>query len=76
MLEVINGFLLVYFVALCTISALVPQLVKPVSIKFTIKNKYNMIFTRDHFIKLNLHFRLQHASLDHPMRSEQFGLKL
>ncbi|CAF4929319.1 guided entry of tail-anchored proteins factor 1-like [Pieris napi] len=30
MLEVLNGFLLVYFFVLCTISALVPLLVKPI----------------------------------------------
>ncbi|XP_026756501.1 guided entry of tail-anchored proteins factor 1-like [Galleria mellonella] len=30
MLEVINGFLLIYFVILCTISTLVPHLVKPI----------------------------------------------
>ncbi|CAH4030167.1 guided entry of tail-anchored proteins factor 1-like [Pieris brassicae] len=30
MLEVLNGFLLVYFLVLCTISALVPLLVKPI----------------------------------------------
>ncbi|XP_068617704.1 guided entry of tail-anchored proteins factor 1 [Battus philenor] len=30
MLEIVNGFLLVYFVALCTVSALVPTLVKPI----------------------------------------------
>lgn len=36
MLEVINGFLLVYFVVLCSLSLLVPHLVKPVS-----TNKYN-----------------------------------
>ncbi|CAG5033328.1 unnamed protein product [Parnassius apollo] len=30
MLEILNGFLLVYFVFLCTISALVPIIVKPI----------------------------------------------
>ncbi|KAJ8712198.1 hypothetical protein PYW07_005040 [Mythimna separata] len=34
MLEVINGFLLVYFLILCTLSALVPQLVKPIAACF------------------------------------------
>ncbi|XP_026747824.1 tail-anchored protein insertion receptor WRB-like [Trichoplusia ni] len=34
MLEVINGFLLVYFVVLCSLSLLVPQLVKPISACF------------------------------------------
>ncbi|XP_034834949.2 guided entry of tail-anchored proteins factor 1-like [Maniola hyperantus] len=31
MLEVLNGFLLLYFVILCTLSALVPVLVKPIA---------------------------------------------
>ncbi|CAG9130598.1 hypothetical protein JYU34_001860 [Plutella xylostella] len=35
MLEIINGVLLVYFLILCTISALVPQLVKPVAACFS-----------------------------------------
>lgn len=35
MLEVINGFLLIYFLILCTFSALIPNIVKPVSIIFT-----------------------------------------
>lgn len=34
MLEVINGILLVYFVVLCTLSVLVPQLVKPIAACF------------------------------------------
>ncbi|KAM3965698.1 guided entry of tail-anchored proteins factor 1 [Aphomia sociella] len=34
MLEVINGFLLIYFIILCTLSALVPHLVKPLVICF------------------------------------------
>ncbi|XP_041981989.1 guided entry of tail-anchored proteins factor 1-like [Aricia agestis] len=35
MLEVLNGFLLVYFVILCTLSAIVPLLVKPISACFS-----------------------------------------
>ncbi|KAI8439261.1 hypothetical protein MSG28_013098 [Choristoneura fumiferana] len=34
MLEVINGFLLIYFVVLCTISTLVPHMVKPIAACF------------------------------------------
>ncbi|XP_075980316.1 guided entry of tail-anchored proteins factor 1 [Anticarsia gemmatalis] len=34
MLEVINGFLLVYFIILCSLSALVPYLVKPIAACF------------------------------------------
>ncbi|KAJ0174758.1 hypothetical protein K1T71_009866 [Dendrolimus kikuchii] len=35
MLEVINGFLLIYFLVLCTLSALTPNLVKPIASCFT-----------------------------------------
>ncbi|CAK1555888.1 unnamed protein product [Leptosia nina] len=35
MLEVLNGFLLVYFLILCTLSALVPVLVKPIAACFS-----------------------------------------
>ncbi|XP_059057630.1 guided entry of tail-anchored proteins factor 1-like [Achroia grisella] len=34
MLEVINGFLMIYFIILCSISALVPHLVKPIIVCF------------------------------------------
>ncbi|XP_045451157.1 guided entry of tail-anchored proteins factor 1-like [Melitaea cinxia] len=35
MLEIINGFLVVYFVILCTLSAIVPILVKPIAACFS-----------------------------------------
>ncbi|CAB3246894.1 unnamed protein product [Arctia plantaginis] len=34
MLEVINGFLLIYFVILCSLNDLVPHLVKPIAACF------------------------------------------
>ncbi|CAH0720419.1 unnamed protein product, partial [Brenthis ino] len=34
MLEIVNGFLLVYFIVLCTLSAIVPVLVKPIAACF------------------------------------------
>ncbi|XP_030029338.1 guided entry of tail-anchored proteins factor 1 [Manduca sexta] len=35
MLEVINGYLMVYFVVLCTLNALLPSIVKPVAACFS-----------------------------------------
>ncbi|XP_050665853.1 guided entry of tail-anchored proteins factor 1-like [Leptidea sinapis] len=64
MLEIINGFLLVYFLVLCTLSALVPIIVKPISACFTrptkeerkiwddvlaLKNEQKLISMKDEF---------------------------
>lgn len=51
MLEIINGFLVVYFVILCTLSAIVPILVKPVRNSFCNSN--------------NLQNRLKHQNSKH-----------
>ncbi|OWR41665.1 guided entry of tail-anchored proteins factor 1-like [Danaus plexippus] len=39
MLEIINGFLLTYFVTLCTLSTLIPVLVKPIAACFVRPSK-------------------------------------
>ncbi|XP_026495913.2 guided entry of tail-anchored proteins factor 1-like [Vanessa tameamea] len=47
MLEIVNGFLLIYFVILCTLSAIVPILVKPIAACFSRPSSEERVILND-----------------------------